>query len=310
MPDFVLDVLGSQALDSLFWPNAMPETVSAWHGHVPFAHWLVASSHPRLVVELGTHTGVSFAAFCEGAQRSQLPTRCFAVDTWAGDVHAGLYGEDVYQTVKGFVDGRYPNTATLVRSSFHDALDRFSDGAIDVLHIDGLHTYEAVRHDWETWRPKLSDQGVVLFHDTAVRGDDFGVWQLWAELRQNHAGFEFPHCFGLGVLLVGANAPEPVTRLCTLSDPRRIERIIERFAVLGAAAQLDQMTAAVRSSYGQIASLQQQSELLTQQKALLEQQLEQSRAHASQADAALLAMQNSSTWRATAPLRRLLNRGT
>ena len=308
MADFVLDLLGSQTLDSLFWPNVMPEAVSAWHGHVPFAHWLVASSRPRMVVELGTHTGVSFAAFCEGARRGELPTKCYAVDTWAGDAHSGTYGEEVFHAVETVVTERYPSSATLVRSTFDDALDRFRDGSIDLLHVDGLHTYEAVRHDWESWRPKLSDQAVVLFHDTVVRGDDFGVWQLWAELRQTYAGFEFPHCFGLGVLLVGANAPEPVVRLCSLSDPDRITRVTERFATLGAAAQLDQMTAAVRAAYDQTGSLRQKMEVLTQQNSLLEQQLEQSRTHASQAEAAVRAMQNSSTWRATAPLRRLFTR--
>ncbi|MBB5753413.1 hypothetical protein [Prosthecomicrobium pneumaticum] len=44
--------------------------MSAWWGHVPFAHWFVALLKPRSIVELGTHTGVSFTAFCEAVQRS------------------------------------------------------------------------------------------------------------------------------------------------------------------------------------------------------------------------------------------------
>ena len=42
-------------LDPLFWPSSRPFALSAWYGHVPFAHWLVASARPAAIVELGTH---------------------------------------------------------------------------------------------------------------------------------------------------------------------------------------------------------------------------------------------------------------
>src|SRR6516162_8554184 len=86
----------SQDLDPLFWRAGRLGVESAWYAHVPFAHWLVAVTRPRLLVELGTRNGVSYSAFCEAVVNGKLDTRCFAVDTWKGDDHSGFYPEEVY----------------------------------------------------------------------------------------------------------------------------------------------------------------------------------------------------------------------
>ena len=206
---------------------------SAWWSHVPFAHWLVAASRPRTFVELGTHTGVSYAAFCEAVRHLGLGSRCFAVDTWQGDSHAGLYGEEIYNDLKTFHDLHYASFSELISSTFDDALGFFRDGSIDLLHIDGLHTYDAVKHDFENWLPKLSDRAVVVLHDTAVRRDDFGVHRFFVELVDRYPTFEFLHGFGLGVVAVGADVPKPVLDLCGLSRSQEAATLRERFAFLG-----------------------------------------------------------------------------
>jgi hypothetical protein len=52
--------------------------------------------------------------------------------------------------------------------------------------------------DFIMWRPKSSEDAVVLFHDTAVEGAAFGVKKFFAELAAQHPSIEFHRGYGLG----------------------------------------------------------------------------------------------------------------
>jgi hypothetical protein len=104
--------------------------------------------------------------------------------------------------------------------TFDDALQYFEDSSVDILHIDGLHTYEAARHDFESWQPKLSERAIVLFHDIEVADQSFGVAKLWNDLLGEYDGIDFRHNNGLGVLLVGEDRTEAVKNLlCDYLSP-------------------------------------------------------------------------------------------
>ncbi len=277
-----------------------PERIvpSAWTGHVPFAAWLTAMTRPNVLVELGAYTGMSYAAFCQTVQAQQLPTKCYAVDTWQGDAHCGWYEEDVYQDLAGFNERRFAGFSQLMRTSFDEAASSFTEGSVDLLHIDGLHTYEAVRNDFETWLPKLSARATVLFHDTAVRANGFGVWRYWGEISRAYPHFEFDHSSGLGVLQVGKDIPTGLRQLLELGqDVEGLRRIKEVFSALG--------DAVVRRHVNDERLLEQQRaaasfELQARALAAVNQTLLQRLA---ESEAAVQRLVGSLSWRVTRPLR-------
>jgi glycosyltransferase involved in cell wall biosynthesis len=229
------------------WAHLTPSRIDfpfSWLGHTPFAMWLICKLSPKVFVELGTHSGNSYFAFCEAVARCKLPTRCFAVDTWQGDEHAAFYDDSVYASVSAYNDEHYAAFSHLLRTTFDEALAHFEPHSIDLLHIDGLHTYEAVKHDFESWLGRMSENGVILFHDIAVRSRGFGVFQLWEEIKQRYPGLtaEFSHSNGLGVLFL--RQPQDKALMALLEGE---PLLLSRFESL--AKELEQRFSAVADSY-------------------------------------------------------------
>lgn len=210
--------------------------ISSWHGHIPFAFWCMYALKPKIFVELGTHYGDSYFAFCQAVLNNmnyyspEVVTSCFAVDTWTGDNHCGFYGNEVYDWVNKHNEDNYSLFSKLKRNIFLNAVSDFADKSIDLLHIDGYHTYEATKETFETYKPKLSNTGVVLFHDTVSTEPSFGVTKYLSELP--YPRFEFQHCNGLSVVCVGDNIPKPLDILLRMNLIERI-KFTNLFAVLG-----------------------------------------------------------------------------
>ncbi|WP_250538460.1 MULTISPECIES: class I SAM-dependent methyltransferase [unclassified Caballeronia] len=324
------------SLDPIFWRAERIDASSAWCEHIPFAYWLIASTEPRSVVELGTLGGVSYAAFCSAVERSKLATRCHAVGAWASDRH----GEALYADLLAYNDRHFRAFSTLLRVTSGEAAQHFADASVDLLHIDRLSPYDAARRDFEHWLPKLSDRAVVLFYNTNEKRENLGAGRLWQELSPRYPSFEFLHGHGLGVLAVGALPPEAIRHLCEL-DARDVARTRNRFAMLGErweserreraqtarlaqaphedgdAGDADQMRARLQHETQQRLALEQdlrraRARLLAVEdaRADLEAQmthvLDDAQTRASEAEEALRGIESSTIWRATRPLRSVL----
>jgi len=239
--------------------------ITSWHEHIPFAFTIVGMLKPNIFVELGTHKGDSYCAFCQAVNVLGLDTACYAIDTWKGDEHAGFYSSDILEELRTYHDSRYKGFSQLIQSRFEDALDYFLDGSIDLIHIDGCHTYDAVKNDFETWLPKMSQCGVVLFHDINVHERDFGVWKFWEEVAERYPCFEFKHGYGLGVIAVGTEVSEEVLAFLNMGGPEVVittklysylgDKISLGHQLQSRDTQVTELTSALQSKDAQITEL-------------------------------------------------------
>ena len=91
---------------------------SAWVEHIAFAFACIEMLRPRVFVELGTHKGDSYCVFCQAVDTLRLATKCYAVDTWKGDEHAGFYDESIFRELKAYHDPLYGSFSRLDQIHF------------------------------------------------------------------------------------------------------------------------------------------------------------------------------------------------
>jgi predicted O-methyltransferase YrrM len=116
------------------------------------------------IVEIGSWKGRSTTWLASGARLAGR--RVYAVDP-----HRQSREDPEAATLDVFL-------ANLARNGLADVVDPLimtSEEAaaritapVELLFIDGDHTYEAVRRDAELWLPRLIEGGTVMFHDTAT----------------------------------------------------------------------------------------------------------------------------------------------
>ena len=172
---------------------------TSWKDHIKFAQWIVKRKNPEVIVDLGVDFG--YSTFCFA-----LPNigTVYGIDSFEGDSMAGFHHHS-YGPAKQKKEELELDNITFIKGYFDDVA-KIWDKEIDILHIDGFHTYEAVKNDYNTWSKFVKNDGVILFHDTEV--ESFGVKQFFNELDFPKTNFKF--CYGLGVMSKDENLIEEI----------------------------------------------------------------------------------------------------
>lgn len=148
---------------------------------------------PLNVLEIGTAKGGTLWLWCQLAH----PQACImSVDLPEGPFGGGYQPEDVPRLLTYSTNHQW---IQLFRGDSHDpqmvkSVKRFLNGAkLDILFIDGDHTYEGVKEDWETYSPFVREDGIVVFHDIVehLTEPTCQVEPLWNELKGQYETLEF-----------------------------------------------------------------------------------------------------------------------
>jgi predicted O-methyltransferase YrrM len=148
---------------------------------------IIKALQPRYVCEIGTDKGGTFYLWCKSSSDDavlvsiDLPSR-----KRYSPARRRLYrhfGKSKRQALHFIAsDSHQPATLELVRRAV-------GEHPLDFLFIDGDHTYEGSRQDYEMYAPLVRPGGLIAFHDIATERADCGVPRLWEEIKRGYPGY-------------------------------------------------------------------------------------------------------------------------
>jgi hypothetical protein len=135
----------------------------------PLLESLVYLNQAQVIVEVGVAEAKSTDWLCRGAKLRG--GKVYGYDLW--DTH-GLNNQfehwsskekcETYLQSKGHtnfeltkINSRTPEFAELIKTKHP---------SIDLAYIDGCHSYDGIKNDFDIIYPLLSESGVIVFHDT------------------------------------------------------------------------------------------------------------------------------------------------
>lgn len=155
---------------------------------------LVAEINPKVILEIGMHQGYSMEVWRRAFDPGVLigieinsPTPESYVDEYFMMWNTDSHNRDPKEVIIGVV--HYP---------------LLND--ISFLFIDGDHSYEGVKKDFEMYSPLVKKGGIIAFHDALYHHDGTEeVDTFWDEIKHKYKYLEIkesPHSTGIGIIYV------------------------------------------------------------------------------------------------------------
>lgn len=109
-----------------------------------------------IFVEIGTYRG----DFADRVLSISKTSRIYCVDPYSDTINNHI-GDDLYNDTYNRLKSKYGDRVQFIRQFSADAVGMIPNN-IDLLHIDGNHSYKFVRRDLELYFPKVRANGFIL----------------------------------------------------------------------------------------------------------------------------------------------------
>lgn len=193
----------------------------------------------------GVEIGVNRGAYSKKIMALAAPKVLHLIDPWpvdGADEYIKTYGvkDDMqahYEMVqRDFAEPIATGRVVVYRAYSRDCSEQFTDGQLDFIYVDGMHSYEACLEDLRLFGPKLKVTGFLMGHDfsntVTGRRVGFGVIRAVQDFLQD--GSFNP------VLITLENAPSYVLTRHHVSRQKMIIRALEKAP--GVLASIDRLT--------------------------------------------------------------------
>lgn len=140
-------------------------------------YWLLINTaliKPKVILEIGVHLGHSLKAWNDAFK----PKTLVGLDNETND------------TLNSYMENGELGNCKIVYGDSHDdktgekVVEALESQFVDFLFLDGDHTYDGVRKDFEMYAPLVRKGGIVAFHDACIKNHPLvQVYKLLDELE-------------------------------------------------------------------------------------------------------------------------------
>jgi len=163
---------------------------------------IVSEAEPRTILEIGTANGGTLFLFTQVATpRAIITSLDLGNPSWKSIIYKRFkkHGQKLHIVLS---DSHNEQTLNKVKTILKSE-------KLDFLFIDGDHSYEGVKRDFEMYAPLVKEGGIVAFHDVCPHPPQTGceVNKLWNEIKGEYKHVEIVKDWrqgwaGIGVLYV------------------------------------------------------------------------------------------------------------
>ena len=150
------------------WRHIQAERISFMSGlgdSSNLLYGIVRSMKPSVCLEIGSARGRSTCYIAMALKENGRGT-LYAVDPHTETEWNDHSSRDTYEILQQNLETLDLSAQVQVLREFSEEVARSWESPIDLLFIDGDHSYEGVKRDWELFVRHLSPFGVAIFHDT------------------------------------------------------------------------------------------------------------------------------------------------